>query len=75
MLWNCLYNYHEDYTFITMMGVNTTTFHAILKVGFGGLWYANMIIHTNTQTAGQDVEAPDAWFRGNINGLTQWLGS
>ncbi|KAF9779900.1 hypothetical protein BJ322DRAFT_994181, partial [Thelephora terrestris] len=50
--WKCLYGHYEDRTFITTMGINTSTFQAILKAGFGNLWYSHMIPHTDTHTAG-----------------------
>ena len=49
--WIHLYENHEDRTFITTMGVDTSTFHSILEVGFGHLWYTRPIIRPDMRTA------------------------
>ena len=41
--WMHLYQNCEDRAFITTMGVDTSTFHAILEAGFGRLWYTQPI--------------------------------
>ena len=41
--WIRLYENHEDQAFITTMGIDTSTFHAILEAGFGHLWYIRPI--------------------------------
>jgi len=50
--WKPLYEHHEDRTFITTMGVDTSTFRVILEASFGGLWYLHAIPRTDTHTAG-----------------------
>ena len=41
--WMRLYENHEDRAFITTMGIDTSTFNAILEAGFGCLWYTRPI--------------------------------
>ena len=40
--WTRLYENHEDRAFITTMGVDTSTFHAILEAGFERFWWCRM---------------------------------
>jgi len=49
--WIRLYEKHEDRAFITTMGIDTSTFHAILEAGFGHLWHTRPISHPNIRTA------------------------
>ena len=37
--WTCLYTSFEDRTFVTTMGIDTSTFHVILTAGFNRLQY------------------------------------
>ena len=74
--WRRLYERHEDRAFITTMGVDTATFHAILKAGFGNLWYSHPIPRTDIHTAGQ----PRAGGRsleaeGGLGLVLHWLSS
>jgi hypothetical protein len=49
--WIRLYDRHEDRAFITTMGVDTSTFHALLAAGFGHLWYTRPITRPDHQAA------------------------
>ena len=74
--WRRLYERCEDRAFITTMGVDTATFHAILKAGFGSLWYSHAILRTDTHTAGH----PRAGRRlldaeGGLGLVLHWLSS
>ena len=74
--WRRLYERHEDRTFITTMGVDTSTFHAILVAGFGHLWYSHPIPRTDTHTMGH----PRAGGRsldaeGGLGLVLHWLSS
>ena len=51
--WIRLYENREDWAFITTMGVDTSTFDAILKAGFGHLWYTQPIPRPDKRTAVQ----------------------
>jgi len=58
------------------MGVDTSTFRAILEAGFGGLWYSHAIPHTDTHTAGHGRagrRSLDA--EGGLGLVLHWLSS
>ena len=74
--WMRLYNNCEDRAFITTMGVNTSTFNAILEAGFGRLWYARPIPRPDKPTAIQPRAAKrslDA--AGGLGLILHWLSS
>lgn len=49
--WTRLYETHNDRAFITTMGIDTATFHAILEAGFERLWYTQHIPRPDVVTA------------------------
>lgn len=74
--WTRLYANYEDRAFITTMGVDTSTFRAILAAGFGHLWYTLPIPRTDTQKMGN----PRAGGRslnaeGGLGLILHWLSS
>lgn len=74
--WKRLYDHHEDRAFITTMGVDTSTFHAILEAGFGTLWYSHTIPRTDTYTTGHaraGRRSLDA--EGGLGLVLHWLSS
>ena len=74
--WTRLYANYEDCTFITTMGVNTSTFHAIITAGFGHLWYALPIPCTDTHAVGQPcVGRRSLNTEGRLGLVLHWLSS
>jgi len=76
--WTRLYASYDDRAFITTMGVDTSTFQAILTAGFGDLWYALPIPRTDTNAYG--VGHPRAGrrsldARGGLGLVLHWLSS
>ena len=74
--WIRLYESHADQAFITTMGVDTSTFRAILEAGFGNLWYTLPISRPDARTAIQ----PRAGRRsldaaGGLGLVLHWLSS
>ena len=74
--WTHLYANYQDRAFITTMGVDTSTFRAILTAGFGHLWYSLPISRTDTHTVG----LPRAIRRsldaeGGLGLILHWLSS
>jgi hypothetical protein len=74
--WTRLYENREDRAFITTMGLDTSTFHAILEAGFGRLWYTQPIPRPDMHTAVQ----PRAGRRsldaaGGLGLVLHWLSS
>ena len=74
--WVCLYEGRNDRTFITTMGINTATFHAILNAGFERLWYTRPIPHPDVHTtihpraARRSLDA-----KGGLGLALHWLSS
>ena len=74
--WTRLYANYDDRAFITTMGVNTSTFRAILGAGFSHLWYTLPISRPDAQAAGH----PRAGGRslnaeGGLGLVLHWLSS
>jgi len=49
--WTHLYENHEDRAFITTMGIDVSTFHAVLGARFEWLWYTQPIPRPDMHTA------------------------
>lgn len=74
--WKHLYQCHEDRAFITAMGVDTSTFHAILEASFGTLWYSHTIPRTDTYTAGHTRAGKRSLdTEGGLGLVLHWLSS
>ena len=74
--WIRLYNRHEDRAFITTMGVDTSTFHALLAAGFSRLWYTRPITRPDHQTAVQPrVGRRSLDAAGGLGLILHWLSS
>ena len=74
--WTRLYENREDRAFITTMGIDTPTFHAILAAGFERLWYTRPIPRPDARTALQPRGARrslDA--AGGLGLVLHWLSS
>ena len=74
--WTRLYANHEDRAFITTMGVDTSTFRAILAAGFGHFWYTLPIPRPDIHTAGNPRagrQSLDA--EGGLGLVLHWLSS
>lgn len=74
--WTRLYSSYDDCAFITTMGVDTSTFRAILTAGFGHLWFTLPITRPDAHTAGN----PRAGRRslsaeGGLGLVLHWLSS
>ncbi len=50
--WQCLYESQSDRAFVTTMGIDTTTFQALLHAGFEDLWNSTPIPRTDTSANG-----------------------
>ena len=55
--WTQLYASRDDRAFITTMGIDTSTFHAILAAGFGYLWNTRRTTGRLTWECGMDAFA------------------
>jgi len=74
--WTRLYENHEDRAFITTMGIDTSTFHAILEAGFERLWYTQPIPRPDMRAAIQPRggrRSLDA--AGGLGLVLHWLSS
>ena len=74
--WTSLYANYEDRSFITTMGVDTSTFRMILAAGFGHLWSTLPVFRFNTHSQGH----PRAGGRsldaeGGLGLILHWLSS
>lgn len=74
--WTRLYENHDNRAFITTMGIDTPTFHAILEAGFGRLWSARPIprpdMHTTIQPRAERRSLDAA---GGLGLVLHWLSS
>ena len=74
--WTRLYANYEDRAFITTMGVDTSTFRAILAAGFGHFWYTLPISRPDIHTTGHPCagrQSLDA--EGGLGLVLHWLSS
>lgn len=64
-LWQVLYNSHNDRAFITIMGVDMSTFSSLLTVGFVQDWYKtptpydDVFMHGNLQIHQHSLDAAE----------------
>ena len=74
--WVCLYKSREDRAFITTMGIDSSTFDAILEAGFASLWYTqpiprpDMPTTTDSRAARRSLDAA-----GGLGLVLHWLSS
>jgi len=74
--WLHLYGNHEDRAFITTMGIDTSTFNAILEAGFGHLWYTQPIPRPDKRTAiNPRAERRSLDAAGGLGLVLHWLSS
>jgi hypothetical protein len=74
--WTCLYSNYEDRAFITTMGIDTSTFRAILAAGFGHLWYTLPITRPDTHAIGNPrAERRSLDAEGGLGLVFHWLSS
>ena len=74
--WTCLYSSYDDCAFITTMGIDTSTFHAILAAGFGHLWFTLPIICPDTHTTGNPrLGRRSLNAEGGLGLILHWLSS
>ena len=74
--WIRLYKNHEDRAFITTMGVDTSTFDAILEAGFGRLWCTQPIPRPDKRTAIHPrAERRSLDAAGGLGLILHWLSS
>ena len=74
--WTCLYLSHDDSAFITTMGIDTSTFWAILEAGFGHLWYTASITRPDTCATGNPrIVRRSLNAEGGLGLILHWLSS